>query len=138
MSMRDMLTIIVLSIVIIWKISAASAATTSIGTFTPKNPANAGFSLIFDDEFSNANTIDLHNKCSAGHHWYLRKFFGYATEPAANISVSKGILTISPTSNTENYNLSTTCPANNSNGYVGTAFGAPAAAYYFEARIAFY
>lgn len=109
----------------------------SADQFTPKDPARCGFALIFDDEFRSLESIDVNATGAPGYKWYTNKFFGYATEPAANIAVANGVLTISPSFASGNYNLATAAPAGNKNGYIGTVFGPPAAAYYFEARIAF-
>lgn len=39
--------------------------------FDPNHPTSSGFKLLFDDEFTDSRTIDVHNTQGAGYHWYL-------------------------------------------------------------------
>jgi hypothetical protein len=75
---------------------AQSRACIPAGLFDPTNPTSTGFRLVFSDDFTNPQTIDLNA--------------------------------------TGNYNIATAAPANNTQGYVGNAFGGAA---YFEAKIKF-
>jgi hypothetical protein len=118
-------------------VTPQTPACLSAVAFTPNDPLLCGFSLVFDDEFASISTIDTDATGNPDYKWYVTKFFGYAREPAATLSITNGILTISPTSSTGNYNIATAGPSASAPGYVGSVFGAPANAYYFEASIAF-
>ena len=113
---------------------AQSRACIPKGPFDPSNPTSTGFSLVFSDDFTNPQTIDLNVTGNAGFKWYLTKFFGYETEPASTIAFTPDGLVLTPTSVTGSYNIATAAPANNAQGYVGNAFGGGA---YFEAKIKF-
>jgi hypothetical protein len=103
--------------------------------FDPTNPTSAGFGLVFSDDFTNPQTIDLTASGNAGFNWYLTKFFGYGTEPASTIAITPDGLVLTPSSDSGgNWNIATAAPANNTQGYVGQAFGGGA---YFEAKIKF-
>jgi hypothetical protein len=113
---------------------AQSRACIPRGPFDPSNPTSTGFSLVFSDDFTNPQTIDLNATGNAGFNWYRTKFFGYGTEPASTIAFTQDGLMLTPMSNTGSYNIATAAPANNAQGYVGNAFGGVA---YFEAKIKF-
>ncbi|MGH6844210.1 MAG: hypothetical protein ACRECU_05725 [Methylocella sp.] len=103
--------------------------------FDPTNPTSSGFGLVFSDDFTNPQTIDLNATGNAGFNWYLTKFFGYGTEPASTIAITPDGLVLTPSSDIGgNYNIATAAPATNTHGYVGQAFGGGA---YFEAKIKF-
>ncbi len=120
------------------KSASCSAPLPVTMAFDPNNPTTSGHTLFFDDEFDSLSTIDTAATGNPGFKWYTKKFFGYGTEPAANISIANGILTLNPTGSTGSYNIATAAPSSLlSTGYVGTTFGRPAHAYYVEARIAF-
>ncbi|MGQ0444228.1 MAG: hypothetical protein ACT4O2_03635 [Beijerinckiaceae bacterium] len=103
--------------------------------FDPANPTSAGYSLVFSDDFTNPQTIDLNATGNPGFNWYLTKFFGYGTEPASTIAFTQDGLVLTPSSAMGgNWNIATAAPATNSQGYVGKAFGGGA---YFEAKIKF-
>jgi hypothetical protein len=104
------------------------------GTFDPTNPAGSGYALVFSDDFSNPNTVDLSATGNAGFNWYLTKFFGYETEPSSSFSFTSDGITITPTKKQGGYNIATVAPASNSTSYVGNAWGGGA---YFEIKFKF-
>jgi hypothetical protein len=116
------------------EVPAQSSACIPGGPFDPTNPTSTGFSLVFSDDFTNPQTIDLTATGNAGFNWYRTKFFGYATEPVSTIAFTSDGLMLTPSSVTGSYNIATAAPANNTQGYVGNAFGGAA---YFEAKIKF-
>ena len=102
--------------------------------FDAANPTAAGYSLVFADDFTSASTIDLANSKAAGYKWYPSNFFsGYVT-PSSEISVSGGVLTISPSAQSGNYNLATAALNAAGTASVGQAWGG---GFYVEARLRF-
>jgi hypothetical protein len=104
------------------------------GTFDAADPAASGYSIVFSDDFTNPQTIDLNAAGNAGFNWYLTHFFNSSSETADHLSISPDGLVLTPTTYTANYNIATAAPANNAQGYVGHVFGGGG---YFEARIKF-
>ena len=114
---------------------ADSSDCTPGGPFDPTNPASSGYSLVFTDDFTNSQTIDLNATGNAGFNWYLTKFFGYGTEAASTIALTPDGLVLTPSNDVGgNWNIATAAPASNTQGYVGNVFGGGA---YFEAKIKF-
>lgn len=105
------------------------------GTFNPANPQESGFQSTFVDDFGSAATIDVGATGNPGFKWYTKPFFGGSPTPATELSVSGGVLTISPgASETGNWQIATASLASNSQGFVGNVFGNGG---YFEASIKF-
>jgi len=65
------------------------------------------YALVFSDDFSNPNTVDLSATGNAGFNWYLTKFFGYETEPSSSFSFTSDGITITPTKKQGGYNIAT-------------------------------
>ncbi len=104
--------------------------------FDPSNPAAFGYSLVFDDEFDSLNTIDINATGARGYNWYVTKFFSAPTTLPGDLSISSGVLTISPSVNSYAYHIATAAPASNALGYVGRVFGG-GKGFYIEARMSF-
>lgn len=113
--------------------AALTAMVTAAAAFDPANPGNAGYALVFDDEFSSPNTIDINNTGAAGYNWYARDPFGNATSPSY-IKVTGGALTLLQSNNNFSFGIATAAPASNADGFIGRTFGGGA---YYEARIKF-
>jgi hypothetical protein len=113
--------------------AALTATVTAAAAFDPSNPAASGYALVFDDEFSSPNTIDINNTGAPGYNWYTASFLGGST-PASYIQVANGALTLLQSSNNYSLGIATAGPANNTDGFVGRAFGGGA---YYEARVKF-
>lgn len=97
----------------------------------PPEPAvAAGFdSLVFSDDFTNLDTIDLSGTGAEGFSWYTDRPFGWGRTFPESLSVSDGVLTINQTTPSPNYGIGTTSPTSTHGR--GFQYG------YFEARIAF-
>lgn len=101
-----------------------------ISTTAPAPAQAAGFTrLSFRDEFSSMSTIDVSGTGAPGYQWYTDRPFGWGRTPAADLSTSNGILTISPSTASPNYSIATSSPTSRSGK--GFRYG------YFEARMAF-
>jgi hypothetical protein len=105
-------------------------------SFNPAKPAASGYVLVFSDTFTDSSNVDFNATGSPGKHWYTAKFFGGGNEPSSTFTFGPNGLTINSDLpwDTGNYNLATATPANNAQGWVGSAFGGGA---YFEANISF-
>jgi len=86
--------------------------------------------MVFDEEFSSTNDIDMNNTGKPGFNFYRRLPFGFPVEPAGSMSVSNGVLTL--TSRVANMGLVSICRS----GTGWTGFAASGGAY-FEASISF-
>jgi hypothetical protein len=94
------------------------------GPFDPAKPASAGYSLVFSDDFTNPQTVDLDATGNASFNWYLAKFFGYGTEPASTVAFTPDGLVLMPASPSGNYNIATAAPANNTGAMSGPSSAA--------------
>ena len=108
-------------------------------SFNPTNPAASGYQLVQSDNFASVgtSTIDMANTGNPGFHWYLRKPFGYTTEPSTDFTTDANSLIMTASVNTAGINLTTAYPngsAANGLSWVGNAFGSGG---YFEIKMAF-
>lgn len=95
----------------------------------PGAAAAAGFkTLTFDDEFNSLSTIDVNATEAPGFNWYTDLPYGGHGSSAA-YSISNGVLTITPTTNTGNGNIYSYSPSGNTGHTFQYA--------YFEARMRF-
>ncbi len=62
--------------------------------FDPANPAASGYTLMFDDEFTSASTVDANHTGATGYNWYVGQYFGDTATPLSMFSVSGGVLSI--------------------------------------------
>jgi hypothetical protein len=110
--------------------------------FDPSNPGASNYVLVFDDEFNSMSTIDTGDTRVPGFNWYLYQPFGARTKHSnpADLSISDGVVTITPTGPSKNGSSIMTIAIPQSEvppkGYVGRAFGG-GKGFYIEARIAF-
>lgn len=115
----------------------SSSANTQIATATkgaliavPSPAAEAGYNtLTFDDEFDSLKTIDVNATKRQGYNWYTDLPFGGGRTLPPAYSISDGVLTVTSTSWTANWALSSFSPGGN----VGHSFQFG----YFEARMRF-
>ena len=116
--------------------SPPAEAVVSDTNFNPANPAGSGYNLVFDDEFSSLNTIDMQATGNNGYNWYITRFFGYPNLPASNLSIAPGGgLVIAPTTNAYgNQQLTSAGPNANSPYYVGNVW---TGGWYVEVSIKF-
>jgi len=83
------------------------------------------FNLLFDDEFDSSKTIDVNNTGNGGYNWYLKSFYGSQYDNNSSMfSVADGVLTLRDSGDKWSEVLDTAHPANNSDGFIGTAFSA--------------
>jgi hypothetical protein len=109
-----------------------SASAQTISAPAPPQAVAAGYTrLAFDEEFSSTNGIDMNNTGRPGFNFYRRLPFGLV-EPASDINVSNGVLTL--TSKRKTYNLGLISIRKSGSGWDG--FAATGGAY-FEASISF-
>ena len=104
--------------------------------FSPANPAATGYTLMFDDEFTTAKTVDVDNTGATGYNWYVGQFFNDPQTPSSMYSVSAGVLTIFNNPPETGMTIHTTEPdSQNAIGFHGTVFSG-GAGIYIEAKIA--
>lgn len=116
-----------------WVIVLVMIPCSAYAAFDPNNPGASGYVLSFDDEFDSLSSIDVNATKGPGYKWYVHRWFGYPNTPESALSVSNGILIITPT-DTTGYQIATAGPSSNPQGYVGQAFGG---GFYIEGRISF-
>lgn len=121
-------------VAIVSAIVVTQVALVSSSVQTPANlpsPARtSGFtSLVFNDEFTSVDTIDLTGQGDHRKQWFTDRPFGWGRTPGGDLSVKDGVLTINQTTPSHNFAISTSSAA----GRTGRGFHYG----YFEARIAF-
>lgn len=101
-----------------------------ISVKAPTQAVNAGYSVLkFSDEFTSLSTIDTTNTGVPGKKWYTDRPWAWGVTPPGDLSITDGILTITPSTTSPNCNLITA----SQKGKVGEGFKYG----YFEARMAF-
>jgi hypothetical protein len=109
------------------------------GPFDPKNPAAAGYHLVFNENFPDTSSIDMSNTGAAGFNWYIRRFLYGDVTPTSEITVgttcdsqsqclSSLTLTANGTGYNGNYNIATAGPINSSPFWAARKFALPTAA----------
>ena len=107
----------------------------------PTPHAPPGFSLIFDDEFNDSNTIDVKNTQKDGYRWYVKGMWFPNTSPSMYEVLpayqgASGVLAIKDAPVAMSWNFATTLFDDAAReGYRGTVF-LPGKGIYYEARIA--
>jgi hypothetical protein len=64
-----------------------SLSGTAWAAFDPNNPGASGYTLVFNENFPNASSIDLSDTRAPGFNWYIHRFFTNDTMPAYGFSV---------------------------------------------------
>jgi hypothetical protein len=105
--------------------------------FATTNPAASGFTKIFDEQWTSAATIDTANTRAPGYNWYIERMLYSTVSNPADLSVSGGVLTITPSSRNGNWSIATAAANTTKTGAVGTVFGRDNHSYYFSAQLSF-
>ena len=109
--------------------------------YDPVPHAPAGFSLVFDDEFTDSRTIDVDNTQKDGYRWYVKGMWFPSTSPSMfeilpTYKGASGVLEIKDAPVSMSWDFSTTLYDDSAPlGYHGTVF-LPGRGIYYEARIA--
>lgn len=108
--------------------------------FNPAKPAASGYTLMFDDEFTTAKTVDIDHTGATGYYWYVgqyfSQFFNYPQTPSSMYSLGAGMLSILNNPPQTGMTVHTAEPdAVNPLGFHGTVFSG-GQGIYIEAQIA--
>ena len=90
----------------------------------------AGYThLAFNDDFTDATTIDYANTGAAGYNWYLDRPWGASTLAASEVTVANSVMTLTQADSLYNWGISTY--------HYGTQHGRGFMHGYYEARMRF-
>lgn len=90
----------------------------------------AGYThLAFNDDFTDATTIDYANTGAAGYNWYLDRPWGASTLAASEVTIANSVMTLTQADSLYNWGISTY--------HYGTQHGRGFMHGYYEARMRF-